>query len=102
METVLQLNCSRAPAEYQEVGSEAFKKMAEMLCRECGKQCRSFLMTRDMDEYHAHTGPKIGWAVVGDTILLRLANCPQIDRVDEITQLLELYDLTVVRTQLIH
>ena len=78
-----------------------FEKLSEMLCRECGGLCQGFFLTHDAAEYQAHPGPKIGWAFEGHSVFLRMANCKQLHRVDQISQFLKLFDMNVVESKLI-
>ncbi len=78
-----------------------FEQLSETLCKECGERCEGFFLAAEFDEYHRHQGPKIAWAVDGQNIYLRMANCKRLDRVQDISQFLALFGMTVVETNLV-
>ena len=77
------------------------ERLADILCRECGGGCQGFMLSDNHDVYLAHSGPKIGWVVDGDTVLMRMANCKELSRVDRISQLLHLFGMHVIESRLI-
>jgi len=101
METTFRINYAPA-GEKGFAGFEAlFRSLGKMLCDECGETCKGFLLTHSAEEYQAHAGPKIGWAVEGTQVLLRMANCKQLHRIEHISQFLRLFDMNVVDSTLI-
>lgn len=79
-----------------------FHRLSEMICEECGGSCQGFFLTDDFAKYQAHKGPKIGWASDGTNILLRMANCKELARVDHITQFLKHFQMNVVDSRVVH
>jgi hypothetical protein len=102
METTFRLSyvppSDGVPLDY----SELFKKVAEIICEECGDPCAKFFLTENVDKYQMCSGPKIGWAVDEGTILLRMANCRQLNRTSRIAQLLHHFGMNVLESKLIH
>jgi hypothetical protein len=78
-----------------------FHSLADEICRQCGADCKGFMLSSDYAQYQAHDGPKIGWAVEGPNVFLRLANCKEISRLEHLTQLLKLFGMTVVESKLV-
>jgi len=102
METTFRINYAPA-SETRFTGYESmFVKLGRMLCDECAETCKGFFLTDSAEAYQAHAGPKIGWAVEGTQVLLRMANCKQLHRLEHISQLLKLFDMDVVESKLVH
>jgi len=78
-----------------------FGKISDVLCRECGLECQQFFLTTDYDEYLTHRGPKIGWVIHGEEVMVRMANCRQVAHVAHVSQLLQLFDMRVLESQVI-
>jgi len=99
METTFRIDYSEsnttAPPDYL----ATFQRLSEMLCQECGGGCQGFFLTSSIREYQACRGPKIGWAVEEGRLLLRMANCKDVGRVERITQFLRHFGLTVVESR---
>lgn len=103
METTFKLNYAPPPGAVVPLDySQLFKKVAEIICRECGDQCAEFFLTESVEKYQAFSGAKIGWAVDEGTILLRMANCRQLNHTARIAQLLHHFGMNVLESKLIH
>jgi len=81
--------------------AELFGEMAEILCRECGGSCGGFFLAEELKNYEAWPGPKIGWVIDGKIILLRMANCRQLNRMSDIAQMLHHFGMNVLESKLI-
>ena len=78
-----------------------FQRLSEILCQECGGGCRGFVLSEHVKEYQACAGPKIGWAIEDGRLLLRMANCKDVSRIERISQYLMHFGMTVVESRLI-
>jgi len=101
METTFRINYAPPGQKSFANFNSVFFKLGKMLCDECGETCKGFFLTNDTEAYQDHGGPKIGWAVEGTNLFLRMANCKQLHRVDQISQFLKLFDMNVVESKLI-
>jgi hypothetical protein len=101
METTFRISCSSAAPVGPINTCEVFQKLSEMICHECGGGCKGFMLTDEVEKYQAYPGPKIGWVLDGRTVLLRMANCKDVDRIDRISQFLQLFGMSVTDSQLV-
>ena len=101
METTFRINYAPAGEKGFAGFASLFGKLGKMLCDECGESCKGFFLTDSTEAYHAHAGPKIGWAVEGTQVFLRMANCKQLHRVEQISQFLRLFDMNITESKLI-
>lgn len=101
METTFRLSCDKRVPVVAVQLCAAFQELSEMICRECGGGCQGFRLLEDMAAYERFTGPKLGWVVEGETVLLRMANCSFVDKRDRIAPMLELFGLSVIDSRLV-
>lgn len=102
METTFRISYASGESDARASHVATFQKLSQMLCSECSESCKEFFLTEDFSAYQAHAGPKIGWAVEGTNILLRMANCKRLDRIEEISQFLSHFGMNVVNAKPIH
>jgi hypothetical protein len=101
VETTFRIDYSQADASKGADYASVFRHVSDVLCEECGGGCEGFFLTARAEEYQARQGPKIGWAVEGTTLLLRMAGCKALSRIERISQLLRHFGMTVVESRMI-
>ena len=70
METIFRIEYSHPQSLELEDYTSLLKRVGEMLCQECGGACREFFLSEDASKYQACHGPKIGWAIEGEMLVL--------------------------------
>ena len=102
METAFHLRCSPEAPRNSGVVHSLVERLTDMLCTECGESCQGFYLADDFQHYQDHNGPKVGWVIQDGVIFLRMANCPRVSQIKEISEILKLFSVVVVEARQIH
>ncbi len=102
METAFHLRYSPETPRNANVVRTMVHGLTDMLCSECGESCEGFYLADDFQHYQDHDGPKVGWVIQDSVIFLRMANCPRVSQIKEISEILKLFSIVVVDARQIH